>query len=57
MFWIIVKLIQENTLEIKYASMIESMDYALGTILNKLKNENILDNTIIIFMSCFSRNF
>lgn len=40
----------ENS-EIKYASMIESMDYALGTILNKLKNENILDNTIIIFMS------
>ena len=37
--------------EIKYASMIESMDYALGTILKKLKNENILNNTIIIFMS------
>ena len=37
--------------EIKYASMIESMDNALGTVLNKLKEENILDNTIIIFMS------
>jgi len=37
--------------EIKYASMIESMDYALGTILKKLKNEKILllDNT-----HCFS---
>ena len=31
--------------------MIESMDNALGTIVNKLKEENILDNTIIIFMS------
>ncbi len=37
--------------EIKYASMIESMDHALGSILKKLKHENILNNTIIIFMS------
>ena len=35
--------------EIKYVWMIESMDNALGTVLNKLKEENILDNTIIIF--------
>ena len=37
--------------EIKYASMIESMDYALGSILNNISANNELDNTIIIFMS------
>ena len=37
--------------EIKYASMIESMDYALGSILNNISANNELDNTVIIFMS------
>ena len=40
----------ENT-EIKYASMIESMDYALGIVLDELKKKDILKNTIIVFMS------
>ena len=38
--------------EIKYASMIESMDYALGSIINNISANNELDNTVIIFMSC-----
>jgi arylsulfatase A-like enzyme len=37
--------------EIKYASMIESMDYALGSILNNISENDELDNTVIIFMS------
>ena len=37
--------------EIKYASMIESMDYALGSILNNISENEELDNTVIIFMS------
>lgn len=37
--------------EIKYASMIESMDYALGIVLDELKKKDILKNTIIVFMS------
>jgi arylsulfatase A-like enzyme len=40
----------ENS-EIKYASMIESMDYALGIVLDELKKKDILKNTIIVFMS------
>ena len=37
--------------EIKYASMIESMDYALGIVLDELKKKDILKNTIVVFMS------
>ena len=37
--------------EVKYASMIESMDYALGSIMNNISENNELDNTVIIFMS------
>ena len=34
-----------------YATMVESMDKSLGEIISKLKEKNILDNTIILFMS------
>ena len=37
--------------EIKYASMVESMDHALGVVLDELKKKNILENTIVVFMS------
>ena len=37
--------------EIKYASMVESMDHALGVVLDELKKNNILENTIVVFMS------
>ena len=40
----------ENS-EIKYASMVESMDHALGVVLDELKKNNILENTIVVFMS------
>ncbi|MDO5970628.1 sulfatase [Flavivirga aquimarina] len=34
-----------------YAAMVESMDMAVGKILNKLKDKNIADNTVVIFFS------
>lgn len=34
-----------------YAAMVEAMDQAIGKVLEKLKDLNLLDNTIIIFMS------
>jgi arylsulfatase A-like enzyme len=34
-----------------YAAMIESMDNAIGTILNQLKQSGVADNTIVIFFS------
>lgn len=34
-----------------YASMIESVDDAVGKLFQTLKNENLLDNTLIIFFS------
>ena len=37
--------------EIKYASMIESMDHALGNVLDFVETKKIGDNTIILFMS------
>lgn len=37
--------------EAKYASMVASMDNSLGSIMNKLNELQIADNTIIIFMS------
>ncbi|MGZ2369532.1 sulfatase [Ancylomarina sp. YFZ004] len=37
--------------EAKYASMVASMDNSLGSIMNKLDELHIADNTIIIFMS------
>ncbi len=40
-----------NLTESKYASMIEGMDKSLGDIMNYLKNKNIDNNTIILFIS------
>ena len=37
--------------DIKYASMVENLDKNVGRVLNKLKKEKILENTIIIFAS------
>ncbi|MDR1964575.1 MAG: sulfatase [Planctomycetaceae bacterium] len=34
-----------------YAAMVESMDTAIGKVLDKLQKENLLDNTIICFVS------
>ncbi|QZT37900.1 sulfatase [Halosquirtibacter xylanolyticus] len=35
----------------KYAAMIYSMDQSLGRIINKLEEEKVMDNTIIVFFS------
>lgn len=41
---------QSRKMEI-YAAMIEYVDYNIGRIINELKRENKLDNTLIIFLS------
>lgn len=35
----------------KYAAMIENMDWNIGRIIEKLRQQNLLDNTLIIFTS------
>ncbi len=40
-----------DTIEAKYASMIEGMDKSLGDILDFVNQKGIADNTIILFMS------
>jgi arylsulfatase A-like enzyme len=40
-----------DTIEAKYASMVESMDHSLGAILDYLEVNKVADNTIILFMS------
>jgi arylsulfatase A-like enzyme len=40
-----------DTIEAKYASMIEGMDKSLGDLMNHLDKRGISDNTIILFMS------
>ena len=40
-----------DTIEAKYASMIESMDHSLGGILDYLEVNKVADNTIVLFMS------
>lgn len=40
-----------DSTEAKYASMVESMDKALGDLMDFLEEKNIADNTIILFMS------
>ncbi|MBJ2173244.1 sulfatase [Aureibaculum sp. A20] len=40
-----------DSTEAKYASMIEGMDKSLGDIMDFLEEKNIVDNTIILFMS------
>ena len=34
-----------------YAAMVESMDQAVGTLINTLMENNLLDNTVVIFLS------
>ncbi|GAB2529067.1 arylsulfatase [Paramicrobacterium agarici] len=34
-----------------YAAMVEEMDSAVGTILNELKDQNVRENTIVVFLS------
>jgi len=34
-----------------YAAMVESMDHAVGTLINTLQENNLFDNTIVIFLS------
>ena len=40
-----------DSIEAKYASMIEGMDKSLGDLMNYLEEKDIADNTIILFMS------
>jgi len=40
-----------DSIEAKYASMIEGIDKSLGDIMNYVEKKNIEDNTIILFMS------
>lgn len=40
-----------DTIEARYASMIEGMDNSLGDIMDYLDKNNLSDNTIILFMS------
>jgi len=40
-----------DTIEARYASMVEGMDKSLGDLMNYLKNKEIENNTIILFMS------
>ena len=40
-----------DTIEAKYASMVEGMDKSLGDIMNYLDRKKLADNTIILFMS------
>ncbi len=40
-----------DSTEAKYASMIEGMDKSLGDIMNYLEKKNIVENTVILFMS------
>lgn len=40
-----------NTTEASYASMLEGMDKSLGDIMDFLEKRNIMDNTIILFIS------
>jgi len=40
-----------DSIEAKYASMVEGMDKSLGDIMNYLERKNLSENTIILFMS------
>jgi len=40
-----------DSIEAKYASMIEGMDQSLGDLMDYLEQNNLSDNTIILFMS------
>jgi arylsulfatase A-like enzyme len=40
-----------DTIEAKYASMVEAMDKSLGDLLDFLEEKRIVENTLIIFMS------
>ena len=40
-----------DTIEARYASMVEGMDKSLGDLMNYLDENNLSDNTIILFMS------
>jgi arylsulfatase A-like enzyme len=43
-----LRTVQSNT---TYAAMVEAMDEAIGKVINKLKEQGVYDNTIIIFFS------
>jgi arylsulfatase A-like enzyme len=45
------RLVRQHQTHAVYAGMVESMDTAVGRVLETLKNENLLDNTIICFVS------
>ncbi len=40
-----------DTTEAKYASMVEGMDKSLGDIMDYLERKNLVENTVILFMS------
>ena len=40
-----------DTIEAKYASMVEGVDQSLGNLMDYLEKNNMADNTIILFMS------
>ncbi len=40
-----------DTIEASYASMIETMDHSVGTIMNYLEENQLSNNTVILFMS------
>lgn len=41
----------QDTIEARYASLVEGIDKSLGDLMNYLDNHNLQDNTIILFMS------
>lgn len=43
-----VRIVQSN---VTYAAMVEAMDQAVGKVIEKLKDEGVYDNTIIVFFS------
>ncbi len=43
-----VRLVQEHAV---YAGMVEAMDMAVGKVLQSLEDQNLTDNTVVIFMS------
>ncbi len=40
-----------DSIEARYASMVEGMDKSLGDVMNYLEEKGIVDNTVILFMS------
>ena len=46
-----LKTVVDNQKNPVYAAMVESMDQTVGTLMNTLQENNLLDNTIVVFFS------